>query len=92
VAITAKGTGKLKRNVRVTISIASGYCVGLTLQYETGAPNGQYIQNFGNSAPYAVTLLGQPNGTELWASGPHNLVVKDGTGAVLATRTLTVTD
>ncbi len=92
VALTARGTGKLRRNVRVSISVASGYCVGLTLQYETGAPNGQYIQNFGTQAPYTVTLLGQPHGTELWSSGPHELVVRDGTGATLATRILTITD
>lgn len=92
VALTAKGSGKLKRNVRVTISIASGYCVGLTLHYETGAPNGQYVQNFGNMPPYAVTLLGHPMGTELWAVGPRELVVRDGTGAVLGSRVLTVTD
>lgn len=92
VALTAKGTGKLKRNVRVSISIGSGYCVGLTLQYETGAPNGQYIQNFGTSPPYVVTLVGQPQGTELWAVGRHDLVVRDGNGTTLATRTLMVTD
>jgi len=92
VALWSKGTGKLKKNVSVSITVSSGYCVGLTLQYDTGAPNGQFIQNFGNAAPYDVTLYGHPQGTELWATGPHQLTVRDGTGAVLASRILTVTN
>lgn len=92
VDLTGKGTGKLKHNVKITITLGSGYCVGLTLQYETGAPNGQYIQNFGDKAPYSVTLVGNPSGTELWAPGVHPLVVVDGTGRTVATQNLTVTD
>ncbi len=92
VTLSSNGTGKLKKNVSVGITVSSGYCVGLTLQYDTGAPNGQYIQNFGNAAPYGVTLYGHPQGTELWAAGPHQLTVRDGTGAALASKILTVTN
>ena len=92
VQLHSNGTGKLKKDVTVTITVASGYCVGLTLQYITGAPNGQYIQNFGNSAPYTVTLLGHPSGTELWAAGSRVLAVRDGGNNLLAQTTLTVTN
>jgi prepilin-type N-terminal cleavage/methylation domain-containing protein len=82
---------KLKEDVEVEITLGGGYCVGLTLQYDTGAPNGQYVQNFGNTPPYVVILKGHPQGTELWSAGTHALEVRDGTGNLLTTATLTVT-
>jgi hypothetical protein len=81
---------KLKKDVTVTANVVSGYCVGLTLQYDTGAPNGQYVQNLGTSAPYQVILKGHPQGTELWVAGPHVLEVRDGADNLLAQTTLTV--
>ena len=83
--------GKLGTDVIVTITIASGYCVGLTLQYETDGSNGEYVQNFGESAPYTVTLEGHPKGTELWGLGAHELSVYDGAANLLGSRTLTTT-
>ncbi|MGH9133461.1 MAG: prepilin-type N-terminal cleavage/methylation domain-containing protein [Ilumatobacteraceae bacterium] len=83
--------GKLKEDVDVTITLDGGYCVGLTLQYDTGAPNGDYIQNFGDVPPYEVVLRGHPQGSELWAAGAHDLAVRDGSNALLASTTLTVT-
>jgi prepilin-type N-terminal cleavage/methylation domain-containing protein len=83
--------GKLKDDVVVTITLGGGYCVGLTLQYDTGAPNGYYIQNFGDAPPFAVTLRGHPQGNELWSAGDHVLEVRDGTDVLLASETLTVT-
>ena len=91
VALHTNGTGKLKKDVIVTISGLSGYCVGLTLQYVTGAPNGQYVQSFGTSAPYTVSLIGHPQGTELWTAGAKVLEVRDGYGRLLTQTTLTVT-
>jgi prepilin-type N-terminal cleavage/methylation domain-containing protein len=92
VNLQAKNTGKLKKDVEVTLSGVSGYCVGLTLQYVTGAPNGQYVQSFGDTAPYTVTLLGHPHGTELWSTGTKSLEVRDGFDRLLATGTLTITN
>ncbi len=83
--------GKLAKDVVVTITIASGYCVGLTLQYETDGSNEEYVQNFGQSAPYTVTLEGHPKGTELWGLGTHELSVYDGAANLLGSRTLTTT-
>lgn len=91
VALKFTDPSKLRDDVTVGITLGGGYCVGLTLQYVTGAPNGQYIQNFGSSAPYTVTLEGHPKGTELWSVGPHVLEVRDGGDKLLAQRTLTVT-
>jgi prepilin-type N-terminal cleavage/methylation domain-containing protein len=90
VKLASNGSGKLKNDVVVAISIDSGYCIGLHLEYATGAPDGEYIQNFGNSAPYSITLKGHPHGTELWAAGNHDLYVKDGEDNVLAQATLKV--
>ena len=81
---------KLGDDVDVLVTVSSGYCVGLTLQYDTGAPNSQYVQNLGNAAPYDITLYGHPHGTELWALGTHTLEVRDGFDNLLATTTLTV--
>ena len=83
--------GKLENDVIVTITIASGYCVGLTLQYETDGSNQEYVQNFGESAPYTVTLEGHPKGTELWGLGADELSVYDGAANLLGSRTLTTT-
>ena len=92
VQLQANGTAKLKKDVKVTITVGSGYCVGLTLQYITGGPNGQYIQNFGNSAPYTVTLVGHPSGTEVWTAGNHVLEVRNGANILLKQATLIVTN
>jgi prepilin-type N-terminal cleavage/methylation domain-containing protein len=92
VVLQNKNVGKLKTDVRVVATITGGYCIGLTLQYDTGAPNGQYVQNFGDAAPYDVVLLGHPHGTELWATGTKTLSVRDGAGNLLAQTTLVVTD
>lgn len=81
---------KLKDDVDVLVTVSGGYCVGLTLQYDTGAPSSQYVQNLGDVAPYDVTLLGHPHGTELWVTGTHTLEVRDGFDNLLATTTLTV--
>ena len=83
--------GKLQSDVIVEITITSGYCVGLTLQYETDGSNEEYVQNFGESAPYTVTLEGHPKGTELWGLGAHELSVYDGARNMLGSRTLTTT-
>lgn len=92
VKLQNKNSGKLSRDVYVLATVTGGYCVGLTLQYETGAPNGQYVQSLGNAAPYDVQLLGHPHGTELWAAGTHVLEVRDGFDNLLAQTTLVVTD
>jgi hypothetical protein len=81
---------KLEDDVEVLVTVSGGYCVGLTLQYDTGAPNSQFVQNLGNAAPYDVTLFGHPHGTELWTTGSHTLEVRDGFDNLLATTTLTV--
>src|SRR5690606_14644435 len=60
-----KNSGKLSEDVYVLATVTGGYCVGLTLQYDSGAPNGQYVQSLGGTAPYDVLLLGHPHGTEL---------------------------
>jgi hypothetical protein len=83
---------KLKTDVIVTISGISGYCVGLTLQYDTGAPNNQWVRNFPTTSPYTIKLEGQPAGTELWATGTHVLYVKNGSNVVLKQANLVVTD
>jgi hypothetical protein len=91
VALKSKsGPGLLSNDVVVTITY-TGPCLGLTLNYDTGASNGLLIQNFSLSAPYRVTLVGHPKGTEMWTAGPKTLSVKDATGTVLASRVLTVT-
>lgn len=92
VRLSANGSGKLKKDVVVTAVVQSGYCVGLTLQYDTGAPNGQYVQNLGDAAPYQVRLLAHPQGTELWSTGTKVLNVYDGTNTLLAAALLEVTD
>lgn len=92
VRLQANGTGKLKKTVTVTVIVSGGYCVGLTLQYVTGAPNGEYVQNLGDSPPYRVQLIGHPAGTELWKVGPHVLQVRDGFNRLLGQTTLTVSN
>jgi hypothetical protein len=92
VQLQNKNIAKLKTDVTVTISGLSGYCVGLTLQYDTGAPNNQWVQSFSTTSPYTVTLKGQPQGTELWATGSHLLYVVDGNKQTLKQSTLVVTD
>jgi prepilin-type N-terminal cleavage/methylation domain-containing protein len=81
----------LASTVDVSITIVSGYCVGLALNYDTGAPNGQYVRNFGTSGTMRTVTLPKNPSPELWAAGPHQLVVKDGSGAVLGAVNLQVT-
>jgi hypothetical protein len=90
VALKTVAPSRLSKDVIVAVSVASGYCVGLTLQYDSGGPNGQYIRNLGDAAPYTVTLE-KPPGTELWSLGPHVLSVRDGANNLLGTTTLTTT-
>ena len=92
VQLQNKTMEKLKNDVTVTISGLSGYCVGLTLQYDTGAPNNQWVRNFGSAAPYTINLEGHPQGTELWVTGTHVLYVKDGYNRLLKQANLVVTD
>ena len=92
VKLQNKNSGKLGQDVSVVATVTGGYCVGLTLQYDTGAPNGQYVQSLGDAAPYDVTLRGHPHGTELWAAGSHVLEVRDGGDNLLAQTTLQVTN
>jgi len=92
VQLQNKNIAKLKNDVAVTISGLSGYCIGLTMQYDTGAPNNQWVRNFGTTAPYTIKLEGQPQGTELWATGTHVLYVKDGYDRLLTQANLVVTD
>jgi hypothetical protein len=92
VQLKSSSPSKLKKDVVVTISGLSGYCVGLTLQYDTGAPNNQWVRNFGTSAPYTITLEGHPHGTELWVTGTHVLYVKDGNDITLKQANLVVTN
>ena len=82
--------GKLKRTVTVTVTVTGGYCLGLRLEYVTGAPNGQYVQNLGDGPTYVAQLLGHPSGSELWSAGDHVLTVKDGFGNFLNSTVLVV--
>jgi prepilin-type N-terminal cleavage/methylation domain-containing protein len=81
----------LTNEVTVTITIVSGYCSGLSLNYDTGAPNGKYIRNFPTSGTTrSVTLPNHPS-PELWSSGTKTLVVKDSTNLVIGSVNLGVT-
>ena len=94
VRLSANGTGKLKTDVVVTVVVESGYCVGLTLEYETGGPNAEHSQNLGDAAPYQVRLLSHPQGTELWTTGNKSLNVYQVVGTtrqLLGTALLQVT-
>jgi hypothetical protein len=92
VELQNKNIAKLNKDVTVTIDGLSGYCVGITLQYDTGAPNNQWVRSFPTSAPYTITLEGQPHGTELWSTGTKVLYVKNGSNVVLKQATLVVSD
>lgn len=85
------GPDSLAEEVDVRINVVGGYCVGLALHYDTGAPNGQYVRNFGNSGSTRTVTLPKHPSAELWAAGPHTLDVKDGSSTVIGTATLTVT-
>jgi hypothetical protein len=96
--VLSRTTVKLKKNnpdaltnsVVVTIT-PIGSCVGLALHYDTGAPNGQYVRNFGNSgATRTVTLPNHPS-SELWSAGTKVLNVKDSSSTVRGTVNLQVT-
>lgn len=95
VRLSANGTGKLKTDVVVTVVVESGYCVGLTLEYETNGPNAEHSQNLGDAAPYQVRLLSHPQGTELWTTGNKSLNVYQVVGTtrqLLGTALLQVTN
>lgn len=81
----------LDKAVTVTITIVSGYCVGLSLRYDTGAPNSQYVRPFGDSGTTRSVVLPNHPSPELWAVGPHTLEVRDGTSTTIASTNLTVT-
>jgi len=81
----------LTHDITVTINIVSGYCVGLNLRYDTGAPNSQYMRIFGDAgSTRSVTLPNHPS-PELWSVGTHALDVWDGTSRIIATTNLEVT-
>jgi len=81
----------LTHDITVTINIVSGYCVGLNLRYDTGAPNSQYMRIFGDAGTTrSVTLPNHPS-PELWSVGTHALDVWDGTSRIIATTNLEVT-
>lgn len=91
VALKKNNPDSIARDVDVTITIVGGYCVGLALHYDTGAPNGQYVRNFGDiGTTRTVTLPGHPS-PELWSAGSKALDVKDGTSTVIGTVSLQVT-
>jgi hypothetical protein len=75
----------------VTITIVSGYCVGLSLRYDTGAPNSQYVRTFGTSGTVRSVTLPKHPSPELWTVGTHALDVQDGTASVTASADLEVT-
>ena len=96
--VLSRTTVQLKKNnpdaltdpVNVTITL-SGSCVGLALHYDTGAPNGQYVRNFGNTgSTRTVTLPNHPS-PELWSAGTKALNVQDGSSMVIGTVNLQVT-
>ncbi len=81
----------LRNSVTVTITIVSGYCVGLALHYDTGAPNGQYVRNFSNTGTTrSITLPSHPS-PELWSIGTKTLRVKDSSSLVIGSVNLEVT-
>lgn len=91
VALKKNNPDAISKDVEVSITILSGYCVGLSLNYDTGAPNGQYVRNFGSSGTTrSVTLQGHPS-PELWSAGTKALSVKDGSSLVIGTVNLQVT-
>lgn len=81
----------LDKEITVTITIVSGYCVGLSLRYITGAPNGQYVRTFSDSGTTRSVVLPNHPSPELWAVGPRVLDVQDSTSKIIASTTLTVT-
>ena len=81
----------LTRSVNVTITIVSGYCVGLALHYDTGAPNGQYVRNFGTSGTTRTITLPNHPSPELWSVGTKALNVRDSSATVIGTVNLQVT-
>jgi hypothetical protein len=88
-ALKGNDPSALDADVTVEITIASGYCVGLTLQYDSRGPGSQYVQNFGATAPFIITL--DSTGSEKWSLGSHVLEARDGANNLLWTSTLTTT-
>jgi hypothetical protein len=89
IALKGNDPSALDADVTVEIAIASGYCVGLTLQYDSGGSGSQYVQNFGETGPFIVTL--ESTGAEKWSLGSHVLEARDGANNLLWTSTLTTT-
>ena len=81
----------LTNTVDVTITLLSGSCVGLALHYDTGAPGGQYVRNFGNSGTTRTVTLPSHPSSELWSVGLKALDVKDSSSMVIGTVNLQVT-
>lgn len=77
--------------VTATITIVSGYCVGLALHYDTGAPNGQYVRNFATSGTSRSVTLPKHPSAELWSVGTKVLQVKDSSNLVIGSVNLGVT-
>jgi prepilin-type N-terminal cleavage/methylation domain-containing protein len=81
----------LRNEVTMTITIVSGYCVGLALHYDTGAPNGQYVRSFSDAGTTrSITLPNHPS-PELWSTGTKALQVKDSSSLVIGSVNLEVT-
>jgi hypothetical protein len=91
VALKKNDPDALTKSVDVTITIVSGYCVGLALHYDTGAPNGQYVRNFGTSGTTRTVTLPNHPSPELWSAGTKALDVRDGSATVIGTVNLQVT-
>lgn len=81
----------LEQEVTVTITIVSGYCVGLNLRYDTGGPNTQSPRTFSDTGTTRSITLPKHNSPELWSVGPHLLEVRDSTSTTIGSTTLTVT-
>lgn len=91
VALKKNDPDSIAASVDVSITIVSGYCVGLALHYDTGAANGQYVRNFGDAGTTRTVTLPQHPSPELWSAGTKTLDVKDGSATSRGTVDLQVT-
>ncbi|MEO6124367.1 MAG: Ig-like domain-containing protein, partial [Ilumatobacteraceae bacterium] len=91
VALKKNDPDALENDVTVTITIQSGYCAGLALHYDTGAPNGKYVRNFPTSGATRSVILPNHPSPELWSSGTKTLLVKDSSSTVIGSVNLGVT-
>ena len=81
----------LTNTVTVTITIVGGYCVGLALHYDTGAPNGQYVRNFGDIGTTRTMTLPNHPSPELWSTGTRRSRSRTAPSRVIGTVKLVVT-